>query len=209
VAERRPFGHSDLPALPPAPAASPRLRRAGCKEQRSAEYWRYSSERRRIRGGAGELCSAAPGAGGVEPSQYRPWPKAGSFRRETWQPLTRLAALGDLSPLRSAPRGEVVSGQGSTEGGRPGSARHATPGGYASGAHALPCEARGRARLQSLTRFLFLDCVRAVRRTSARISRSPSLSMRQLRVDGLSPRMTAAPPVPVMRPCVWCKTSAM
>jgi len=144
-----------------------------------------------------------------EPSQYRPRPKAGSFRRETWQPLTRLAALGDLSPLRSAPRGEVVSGQGSTEGGRPGSARHATPGGYASGAHALPCEARGRARLQSLTRFLFLDCVRAVRRTSARISRSPSLSMRQLRVDGLSPRMTAAPPVPVMRPCVWCKTSAM
>jgi len=48
-----------------------------------------------------------------EPSQYRPRPKAGSFRRETWQPLTRLAALGDLSPLRSAPRGEVVSGQGS------------------------------------------------------------------------------------------------
>jgi len=27
------------------------------------------------------------------------------------QPLTRLAALGDLSPLRSAPRGEVVSGE--------------------------------------------------------------------------------------------------
>ena len=32
VAERRPFGHSDLPAPPPASAASPRLRRAGCKE---------------------------------------------------------------------------------------------------------------------------------------------------------------------------------
>ncbi len=28
------------------------------------------------------------------------WP--GSFDHETWQPLTRLAALGDLSPLRGA-----------------------------------------------------------------------------------------------------------
>ena len=43
--------------------------RAGFKEQRSAEYLRYSSERRHLRGGAGELCSTAPGAGGVEPCQ--------------------------------------------------------------------------------------------------------------------------------------------
>jgi hypothetical protein len=32
----RPFGHSDLPALPPSPAASPRLRRAAGKEGRLA-----------------------------------------------------------------------------------------------------------------------------------------------------------------------------
>src|ERR1700690_19973 len=32
----RPFGHSDLPAPPPAPAASPRLRRAAGKEGRLA-----------------------------------------------------------------------------------------------------------------------------------------------------------------------------
>ena len=32
----RPFGHSDLPTLPPAPAASPRLRRAAGKEGRLA-----------------------------------------------------------------------------------------------------------------------------------------------------------------------------
>jgi hypothetical protein len=43
--------------------------RAGCKEQRSVEYLRYSSERRHLRGRAGELCSTALGAGGVEPCQ--------------------------------------------------------------------------------------------------------------------------------------------
>jgi len=32
----RPFGHSDLPALPPAPAAAPRLRRPDGKEGRLA-----------------------------------------------------------------------------------------------------------------------------------------------------------------------------
>ena len=70
--------------------------RAGCKEQRSAEYWTYSSERRHVRGRAGELCSAAPGAGGVEPSQ------------------------------------------GFTVSRRPGSARHATPGGYSQQAPRAP-----------------------------------------------------------------------
>ena len=32
----RPFGHSDLPTLPPAPTASPRLRRAAGKKGRLA-----------------------------------------------------------------------------------------------------------------------------------------------------------------------------
>ena len=62
---------------------------------------------------------------------------------------------------------------------------------------------------QVLLRLLVLDGVLAVRRASDRTSRKPSLSMRQLSVDGLSPRMAAAPPVPVMRPWVWCRTSPM
>jgi hypothetical protein len=41
----------------------------GCKEQRSAEYWKYSSERRRSRVGRDELRSAMPFAGGLEPAQ--------------------------------------------------------------------------------------------------------------------------------------------
>ena len=43
--------------------------RVGCKDQRSAEYRAYSSERRRKRVGGVELGSAMPVAGGLEPFQ--------------------------------------------------------------------------------------------------------------------------------------------
>jgi len=66
-----------------------------------AAFGRAPSRLRQSAGGFGNPPSTAAGR--------RPDPSG----HETWQPLTRLAALGDLSPLRSAPRGEVVSGQGS------------------------------------------------------------------------------------------------